>query len=478
MLKIIRNYTAAHLHLPADNCLLHGKGYRLMVLRCFGNSTICCNLLITKLLTTYPTDMPQSHTKNTGIDTPNVSAAHNPHSAGIALPAVVSFRKMKAAHPPKQAGFPFQPPKAEGAVPASKTVQLVIKTPTTNVTSPAQGDDPRAEKAILAEGIYLIKNEEDLKNVRKGTLGDIPVLPPFKHLIGEVHTQSRFKDAIRDWGWGANCMLEGFSGNEHMADVSADKLRKDESSVYHNTLPLEDTIAKDLTSAINATRFLQQLTSATGKIEGAAKSIGRPLPTKDAPLTATDQVAALYRKVIGSLIISAKQAKGPVFFLIEINKNLKNYLKNKGMDTAEKYSYLYNEKNTDSVSDTLYDIEDQSDADDAYYYLNHEKLQTAVEYLSQITTNLMEILQTHDSKASEQFDVPGSVENAMQTGIDPMHPIREHYMINNINNKLGIPGLVSLGRDHLNNVAAGVPNAKAHESYSTFEEEIKADKVL
>ncbi|HEY8954652.1 hypothetical protein [Chitinophaga sp.] len=421
--------------------------------------------------------MPQSHTKGAGIDPLNVSAAHNPHSAGTALPAVVSFRKMKAAYPPKQSGFPFQPPEV-GAVPASKTVQLVIKTPTTNVTSPAQGDDPRAEKAILAEGIYLIKNEEDLKNVRKGTFGDIPMLPPFKHLIGEIHTQSRFKEAIQNWGWGANCMLEGFSANEHMADVAADDIRKDESSVYHNTLPLEDTIAKDLTSAINATRRLQELTTATGKIENAAKSVRRPLPTKEAPLTATDQIASLYRKAIDSLTTSAKQAKGPIFFLIEINQNLKNYLKTKGMDTAEKYSYLYNEEIKKSVNDALNDIEDQADADDAYYYLNHEKLQTAVTYLSQITTYLMEILQTHDSEASEQFDVPGSVKNAIQTGIDPMSPIREHYMINNINNKLGIPGLVSLGREHLNNVAAGVPNAKAHESYSTFEEETKADKVL
>jgi hypothetical protein len=60
------------------------------------------------------------------------------------------------------------------------------------------------------------------------------------------------------------------------------------------------------------------------------------------------------------------------------------------------------------------------------------------------------------------------VVRAKANGVEEMNDIRERYMISHVTNDLAMPGIVKIGMEHVNRVAAGVPHAVAHASYDAF----------
>jgi hypothetical protein len=93
------------------------------------------------------------------------------------------------------------------------------------------------------------RNRTAILALESGKTDGVKILPPAKHVIGETHDLSKFADAVQDWGWGADKMVEAMSSHPRVRQpkkqTKAVKNKKDPTN--YQAKELENTVAKQLT---------------------------------------------------------------------------------------------------------------------------------------------------------------------------------------------------------------------------------------
>jgi len=146
----------------------------------------------------------------------------------------------------------------------------------------AKNDKANVKKMKNSNGIFLFENQAALDKTNKGNNKGVKILSPNKHIIGEHHQQSRFQQAVNDWGWGAQQMRESLSENALMPSIASDQARQDANREEYQALPQEDTMVKNLAS----------LLAARGPVHGLSLVAGIGAAAYNANAIAVLQVAA------------------------------------------------------------------------------------------------------------------------------------------------------------------------------------------
>lgn len=344
---------------------------------------------------------------------------------------------------------------------------------------------------------YLVQSASDLSKRAQGE--KTPILTPHRHLIGEEHNASKFKQALASWGWGADKMAEGFNTSETVKDKLSDENRSLAgvgvvTNPYYQIKYLENYHASMLGSLA---MFLAELKDAKENSEKVSRIAGRV--AEDENVESNKSSFA-----IGENILAKARAGVASIWASHIGKHIPSYqsacterLKTErggggggpallhDMATAMKDTWPKLEKNIDYFGKKPYDVF-------STWKETSQGLATYGVNAGNFIQKFVEVFASHLLKltTAESAGLPGGIganqdtiaegwqEATKSTSAKPVlqggSKIREPFMAHNINTKLTKPGLVQIGEEHVTNLDGKITDGKYHKSYDEFVEDTKA----
>lgn len=342
-----------------------------------------------------------------------------------------------------------------------------------------------------ADGTYLVRKTADL--TKRVNDQESEILSPHRHLIGEIHTQSKFTKAVANWGWGADKMAESYQTSTDVTDditVENKNLRKTgpfTANPYYQVKELEN-LHPYIIQSLSMLRFrLEELKENTGRMAGYAEKVAlninknnnkKAFKTGEAILS-NQRKAALkeWKGGVAPHFQSYKRACTERLLTERGNGNSSGALLH-DMATAMSNVWDKMEKNIVVLSKKPYGILDS-------WIKKYNNLKTRKANFTNFITKVIDVWADElvkMTKAEAQLVSGGNLNdrtienswtnakeaNNAQTAVHSIGPMREIFMKNNINNNLNAPGIVQIGAGHVTNLDGEINDGKYHDSYDDF----------
>jgi hypothetical protein len=348
--------------------------------------------------------------------------------------------------------------------------------------------------AVESADNYLAKSEGDV--VARGAGRPAPLLTPHRHLIGERHNASRFEDALKAWGWGADKMVEEF---HHSADV-VDKITQENMNLkkvglFANPLylakPLENLHAKVIQTLSTVRFVLGQVQENSGKMSRIAGNIDQK-PSKDVMSANKEsfELGATMLENQRSLALSEwnggiephlssyedactnrlKTARGEGSGGPALLHDLATAMQGKWGKLAKNIKVLTTKPYglTDSWAETAQALATcESNIDD---FIKHgiDRWADGLVALTKAEAASISGDDTHNDTVDTGWQNAKTAQGS-KNALLAIGPMREIFMAHNINTKLEKPGLVQIGELHVDNLAGKIADGKYHKTYDAFE---------
>ncbi|UKS28554.1 hypothetical protein LOZ80_06410 [Paenibacillus sp. HWE-109] len=353
---------------------------------------------------------------------------------------------------------------------SSETLQRKLKTKTGGIygSDRVSPRDPlRVQEIKRAEGSYLLKSEEDVEKIEAANYVGVNILTPHKHVIGEIHKNSRFKEAVDDWSWGAPRMAEKLTSHPRMGASPQERVaREDKNEPEYQAMPLENTVAKQLFEIDLAIYILNMIREIK---EGKTKRSDDDEKSEEK----YDKMEKISKTYIPSFISALPG-------LMRIKDSLKIYKQNSPGYFARRFrnepahpglpevtSFL-NIKNKRVLFER---VKGHKDVSSFYKDLNR--------LMAVITTMKTACLAIIKGEDRDGYDVYNDYNNPDKNdAMSKANALRERYMAKNIAN-LPVPSMVKIGRGHITGLRdKPITDAKFYEDYDEFEVAQQANEVL
>jgi len=320
---------------------------------------------------------------------------------------------------------------------------------------------------INSSEIFLIQTHLDVNKIEKGE-GKSKILSPDKHVIGEEHAKSRFEEACKNWGWGARRMVE---------DLDEDDSLQNKNITMSDDLPLEDTLVKELAEVLWAKEALRGAQIGQHKIkEAMLKEQGESVVRKE-----FSERSSWTNRIF--FAVDKLSPYSAFYQSTSIFQRLQRVFKK----TSE--SEKYTEKTRKALDEVFKKKHLIGEMADSFYVqsLNLEKAVVKNNYEKefQLIDKIVETFKLiiHDRQLLDfTLEEMGAILGA-EMGRD-MNEAREKHMMKKIENKLGVPGLVRVGKLHVDNIRARIPRDELrsrrillHDSYEEFDLRCEASTV-
>jgi hypothetical protein len=342
---------------------------------------------------------------------------------------------------------------------------------------PLQSSADLSAKADHAD-TYLVNREKDLTLRAKGQ--NSRILSPHRHLIGELHNASRFDEALEDWGWGADKMLEGLSTSQTVVDPEMEARITSKpligTNIYYGAKHLENMHAS----------MLQELSLfhyALGALEDKAiivkdkhatsysSKTAIPIATKNAFDKEYNYVKELLDEVIdkmkhyraaaeGSLAAGNPQSDPEIAL-----QGLAQYMHGRWDQLFTNLKGIKSNPWNNLIPEHL----DSSVGNK--FQLKAQAAHDLRDEIDQIAAAVVSMIGTEAPTPNVKATAYQSWANATGVGGNPLTdigPIREEFMAVNINNNLNKPGIVQIGSTHVHNLLGRINDGKYHNAYTDF----------
>jgi hypothetical protein len=331
---------------------------------------------------------------------------------------------------------------------------------------------PRFKALAESPSLYLVRTQADADRMLQQN--DVPVLAPKKHLIGETHIQSRFTDAVKDWAWGAELLIEAYGDNKRLTDsAQQDKRNKptgseEEQLMWRKAKALEDHSAKALTNLVNARIFISNL-----------------LRMADAFTRTSSAFASQDKDALKDLCSSVWQKCNPALTVtLELARYVRESTAERGWGILGSYfpehevvQKAVTVELIEGIGKGLDNIKDQIDHPDECR-LSPERLRAMSIRIEILIPVLQRLVVAQDPSGFSLGELQEATRLSVeQNSIDPLNSVRERYMRQRIA-AAGLPTLVKIGSAHVSNLRDGLPeHALAFDSYDQFEAANTAERV-
>ena len=317
--------------------------------------------------------------------------------------------------------------------------------------------------------IFYVQSMADIGRMKASE--DVPVLENKKHLIGEEHNQSRFGEAVNNWGWSSQLVIEKYSSHEKLKSPAQEKQKKaakpssgqyDEEHIKANATALEDTAAKGLTLATNSKIFGAKLLKMSGDMHDAEQ-----FATLD-PVVIRDLCTAAWHKCEGLMDVTLTLTS----YLLESSKSTFFYDKEHDLVKSVLNAQLIN-----GVGEGLDNIREQRE-DTTRPILNAAILNEFINSADKLIPVMQKLIVAYDSKGFSLEEIQGMTTKAIDnSSIGELNNLRERYMLQNIKGAR-VPSLVKIGRKHVTNIGKNPPaDSKLYNDSTNFETENMASTV-
>lgn len=342
-----------------------------------------------------------------------------------------------------------------------------------------------------ADGTHLVRKTTDL--TKRVNDQESEILSPNRHLIGEIHTQSKFTKAVANWGWGADKMAESYQTSTDVTDditVENKNLRKTgpfTASPYYHVKELEN-LHPYIIQSLSMLRFrLEELKTNTKLMACWAQKVvlnidknNKKEDFKKGEVVLSNQRKAALEEWNGSIaphFQSYKRACAERLLTERGNGNSSGALLH-DMATAMSNVWDKMEKNIVVLSKKPYNIFDS-------WIEKYKNLNTREANFTNFITKAIDVWADELVKMTkaEAQTIAGDTQHdvAIETGWDnaknatesknavkSIGSMREIFMEHNINTNLNKPGIVQIGAAHVNNLIGKINDGKYHNSYDEF----------
>ncbi|CAL1518619.1 hypothetical protein [Chitinophaga sp. MM2321] len=402
----------------------------------------------------------------------------------------------------------FSRPLQRVAAPANAVVQRKILLRNNKVYSDIVKEDTGPViKMKKSRDNFLMQNLDDISKVNAGKAEDVHILSPHRHLIGETHTASQFAQAVTDWGWGARQLRENLSDNKLMPHKAGDKLRATKGSTEYGSLPLEDTMVKNLATAVISRDDLRNL-SQIYKLVALQKIVAEE---KEKEKNNEDKIVSL-ESILGSLtplIIDDKkndekekeEPKHPVPSLRADRPSINNIeVANTALQALHQIAAILEDLTNYAIKENsllgffsardlpkeiltmleegnLFETLDEVGLSIRAFIRGNTVpdvavLNKGIALMDHVITFYKLIIEKHQPDLFKNYNV------AAADNLDSLDAPREEKMAQHIAQS-PIPSLTKVGRDHLPGLHnRNIPAALLFHSYANFQEASKAPNVF
>lgn len=314
-------------------------------------------------------------------------------------------------------------------------------------------DRANIKKMKNLRGIFLFENSTSLNKANKGNNKGVKILTPNKHIIGEHHQNSRFQQAVNDWGWGAQQMRESLSENNLMPHIAGAEARLDVNRNEYQALPQEDTMVKNLALLLAARGPIHALTAVAG-------------------------IGAIAYNVQARTLLQA--AAGDFNCVLHCTNDLQGYY-----DASPSFlSRIWNWTNPRPLVNrigraiaggvalaNMYQMLGQQQQNNPNYIMTQPPLTLGLARIDELIAIYKELINQTQNDLYTRHNL------GVAANIDHVSGAREEHMSEKIEQNLGAPGLVKVGRNHLPGLR-GVSNGLLFNDYDDFKYATSAVEVF
>lgn len=352
------------------------------------------------------------------------------------------------------------------------------------------GDKGMKDKADES-GTYLALSGADLIKRTKGQKAEI--LSPHRHLIGEVHTDSHFEEAVANWGWGADKMEEGLNTSTDVVDAKSQEWMTTEPGFlqpnpHYQSKALENLHAKILASMSIMRSHFMGMADMCNIAASNSVAIEKKDQVEENQKNFNDAFNLI--KILRSNIQKEwDEATKPNWddYANACNARLK---KSRGTGNTSDH-LLYDmakdmQKRWQSMPLTLsaligsiYNLWDSWIETGKKAKLREKEINEFIkDDLDLFSAHLMAMTKAEAGVITGDNSNDKLIDDAWKKAashegkpVNDISPIREIFMQHNIEANLKKPGIVLIGNSHVKNLNGKIADAKYHMSYDKFVED-------
>jgi len=325
--------------------------------------------------------------------------------------------------------------------------------------------DKKTAKIATADGIYLVQSDNDIDKMKRGE--DVPVLAPKRHLIGEVHSASRYSDAVAAWGWGAEPLIESYSKHAKLKNPKQTEKKKtsakegvyDQNFIDAMAKGLEDTAVKGLANLVNAQIFGSKALKIANKCQNVNTFTNLDkvqLKTSCSTIWIKYDLAADVVQSLQDYLQESKAARGFGWF----------------GDYFPEHQQI-EQVVTQNLAQCI--IAGRKNVSDQYFDENNSHLDPVIltncnNAIDSLVPLLQKLIVAYDPGVFSLPDIKQASDEAKQSNdIEKLSPLREAFMVRNIA-AAKIPALVKIGIAHVQNLQNNLPaESIPYDDYAAFE---------